>query len=170
MNKPISDQALQVKIDALSAEIKPERDLWAGIDHAIERQDQQEYQQQDNRHKNNFKPYALAASVMLAVLVTVFTYPSLQSPQPTLTALESIEQQFEQQKNAMLVNFGDPKVGELPSDMQAQFNELKAARESLVQALENDPNNPNLLNLLKYTQRQELNLIEQLYSPKWLTI
>jgi negative regulator of sigma E activity len=167
MNKPISEQALQDKIDALSDEITPERDLWSGIDHAIEHQCQSAIHKTE---KTNFKPYALAASVMLAVLVTVFNYSSLNTPQQKLTGLEAIEQQFDQQKNAMLVSFGEPKIDKLPSDIQAQFNELKAARLSLVEALKSDPNNPNLLNLLKYTQRQELSLIEQLYSPKWLTI
>ena len=41
---------------------------------------------------------------------------------------------------------------------------------AIYQALENDPNNSELLNLLRWTQDQELALIEQVYSPQWQTI
>ena len=37
-------------------------------------------------------------------------------------------------------------------------------------ALLNDVNNSDLLNLLRWTQKQELELIKQLYSPQWQSI
>ncbi|WNC71711.1 hypothetical protein RGQ13_16555 [Thalassotalea psychrophila] len=166
MNKPISDQQLQTQIDNLAKDIKPERDLWAGIEHAIEHNSQQV----SAPKKPHFAPYAWAASVALAVLLTwnINTNTSVQVAE--VSAIDVIQQQYSQEKNSMLVTFGEPDLKELPVEIQSQFNELDSARKSLINALADDPNNADLLNLLKWTQQQELNLIEQLYSPQWQTI
>ena len=117
-----------------------------------------------------FAPYAWAASVMAAVLLTWMVNKPMQNQQIQLTAVEVIKQQYQTEKNTMLVSFGKPDISKLPEKMQKQFTELQSARESLLMALEDDPENPDLLNLLKWTQSQELSLLEQLYSPKWQTI
>lgn len=165
MNKPITDQQLQQQIDGLQQDIQPSRDLWAGIELAIEHQDQS-----TEPKKATFAPYAWAASVMAAVLLTWMVNKPMQNQQVQLTAVEVIKQQYQTEKNTMLVSFGKPDISKLPEKMQKQFTELQSARESLLKALEDDPENPDLLNLLKWTQSQELSLLEQLYSPKWQTI
>ncbi|WOH37088.1 hypothetical protein RI844_17225 [Thalassotalea fonticola] len=166
MNKSITDQQLQTQIDNLAKEIKPERDLWAGIEHAIEHNAQHD----STPKKTPFTPYAWAASVALAVVLTW----NLNTEQPVqvaqVSALDIIVQQYGQEKNSMLVSFGEPDIKALPTEIQEQFNELDSARKSLIKALADDPDNADLLNLLKWTQQQELNLIEHLYSPQWQTI
>ncbi|WNC69229.1 hypothetical protein RI845_03495 [Thalassotalea nanhaiensis] len=166
MNKPISDQELQTQIDNLAKDITPERDLWAGIEHAIEHNSQQD----SVPKKANFAPYAWAASVALAVVLTwnINTNKPVQVAQ--VSAIDVIQQQYSQEKNSMLVSFGEPDLKALPIEIQSQFEELDSARKSLINALADDPDNADLLNLLKWTQQQELNLIEQLYSPQWQTI
>ena len=165
MNKPITDQQLQQQIDGLQQDIQPSRDLWAGIELAIEHQ-----HQSAEPKKTTFAPYAWAASVMAAVLLTWMVNKPMQNQPIQLTAVEVIKQQYQTEKNTMLVSFGKPDISKLPEKMQKQFTELQSARESLLMALEDDPENPDLLNLLKWTQSQELSLLEQLYSPKWQTI
>ena len=54
--------------------------------------------------------------------------------------------------------------------MQKQFKELSSARVAINKALKDDPNNSDLLNLLRWTQQQELDLLQQVYSPQWQTI
>ncbi|TKB45329.1 hypothetical protein [Thalassotalea mangrovi] len=173
MKQTMNEQQLQQRVDELPSEIKPKRDLWQGIERAIELKAQQQQKPEAGNSKTrviNFQPLALAASVVLAVIV-FFNYPDAQQPVPEqLTAVEMIEQQYLQEKQNMLVSFGKPDLTKLPNNIRQQFDEIQSARASLLEALEDDPQNPDLLNLLKWTQNQELSLLEQLYSPKWQTI
>ncbi|WP_394173563.1 hypothetical protein [Thalassotalea litorea] len=174
MKQTMNEQQLQQHIDDLSADIKPQRDLWQGIERAIEIKSQQHSepvaeQSKGNIIRANFQPLAWAASVVLAIIVT-FNYQNRAEQIPQLTVVEMIEQQYHQEKQNMLVSFGKPDLNKLPQDIRQQFEEIQSARESLLAALQDDPQNADLLNLLKWTQKQELNLLEQLYSPKWQTI
>jgi len=87
-----------------------------------------------------------------------------------------MQESFKQQKQAMLVSYGQPDMTNLPVKMQTQLVELAQARKTIKQALVNDENNVDLLNLLRFTQQQELNLLQQLYpymnnkNIQWQTI
>ncbi|WDD98352.1 hypothetical protein [Thalassomonas actiniarum] len=177
MNKPLSDQALQSRIEQLPEEISPERDLWPGIERALVQLPQQKPQQTNEQvssvgMKTNkvTMPLAWAASVIAAVLLTWMNLAPQQGQPGQLNLVAAMQQDFELQKNTMLVSFGQPKISELPLDMQNQLNQLAAARSSINKALAEDPNNADLLSLLRWTQQQELDLIEQLYSPQWQSI
>jgi hypothetical protein len=47
--------------------------------------------------------------------------------------------------------------------MQTELSQLAKARVAIRNALDNDENNVDLLNLLDFTQQQELKLLQQLY-------
>ena len=81
-----------------------------------------------------------------------------------------MQQNFQQQKQSMLVNFGTPDISQLPVAMQTELTKLTSAQKTISEALADDPNNADLLNLLRWTQQQELDLLKQLYSPQWQTI
>lgn len=70
----------------------------------------------------------------------------------------------------ILTSFGQPKLKELPVAMQEELQQLEKARSSIEKALADDENNSDLIDLLRWTQQQELKLIERLYSPQWQTI
>lgn len=168
MNNSISEQHLHNKVKELPSEISPERDLWSGIELAI-----QTKSQNNNTHNSTKKvvPMAWAASVIVAVLLTWLTLePQQIISDSSLTLVKSLQKNFEQQKQGLLVSFGQPNLTELPKDMQQQLTQLASARLTIETALLDDPSNSDLLNLLHWTQKQELNLLEQLYSPKWQTI
>ncbi len=184
MTNQVSDQDLQQKIASLPKELKPERDLWAGIERATQHKKQQVAEQ-----GKVFAPTAWAASIVTAVLVTWFTLspnetndvivkqPNTAKSSPSGTPIiESdklvtfMQDNFQQQRKAMLVNFGQPKLEQLPDEMQQQFQQLALARKSIKKALLADENNIDLLNLLDFTQQQELNLLQQLYSPQLQSI
>ncbi len=182
MNKHISDQALASQVDKLPKEMQPERDLWSGIERAIQGQSQQSTSESK---KNNIVPMAWAASLVAAVLVAWVSFaptPQLSTP---LTAsqegsaeqlVSSMQTDFVQQKQAMLVSYGQPDMTDLPVKMKNQLTELAQARKAIQKALANDGNNVDLLNLLRFTQQQELNLLQTLYpymsnkNGKWQTI
>jgi hypothetical protein len=187
MNKQVSDKILASQVDKLPKEMQPQRDLWSGIERAI-----QDKSQQSNiaSKKNNIVPMAWAASLIAAVLVawisfapatsklsTPLTVNSGDALQPSAGLLvSSMQETFQQQKQAMLVSYGQPDMTNLPAKMQAQLIELAQARKTIEKALVNDENNVDLLNLLRFTQQQELNLLQQLYpymsnkNIQWQTI
>ncbi|MGB2741097.1 MAG: hypothetical protein WBC60_11165 [Cognaticolwellia sp.] len=162
-----TEQSLQDALAQLPKEITPERDLWSGIEKAI---NQKGASTNTNTYKF-FVPSAWAASVVAAVLLTWITLgPEQIGTESTTTLVATMQQNFEQQKQSMLVNFGTPDIKQLPVAMQTELIKLSSAQKTISKALADDPNNSDLLNLLRWTQQQELDLLKQLYSPQWQTI
>ena len=115
-------------------------------------------------------PMAWAASLVAAVLLTWVSFsPQQQDLQAELSLVATMQNNFAQQKQTMLASFGQPELAKLPKAMQEQLSQL-ASRDAIQVALAADANNVDLVNLLRWTQQQELALLEQLYSPKWQSI
>ncbi|MDG1750936.1 MAG: hypothetical protein P8I03_04645 [Thalassotalea sp.] len=171
MNKLISEQSLDEQVANLPKEMSPKRDLWQGIEKAIAVSPQLSSEKKQLQKKAPIVPMAWAASVVAAVLLTWFSFSPQLSIAPSNINLASVmKKDFEQQKQLMLTSFGQPELQQLSKEMQQQLEELSSARSAIDKALENDPDNSELLNLLRWTQKQELELIKQLYSPQWQTI
>lgn len=162
-----TEQQLRDAIAQLPQEMTPERDLWSGIEKAIS----QKSQSAVDEKKKVFMPAAWAASVVAAVLLTWVTLgPQQDGAEQSVNIVAEMQNDFEQQKQTMLVSFGTPNVSELPEAMQAELAKLSSAQKTISKALVDEPNNSDLLNLLRWTQKQELDLLKQLYSPQWQTI
>ncbi|MDN3653760.1 hypothetical protein QWY77_13525 [Thalassotalea ponticola] len=176
MTEKLTREQLQQQVNAIDKDIRPSRDLWPGIEHAIEHQHrypQRAANQSGKGQRQRFViPVAWAASLLVCALFVWQFSPQQITDQAgqKFAALESIETQYQQQKKAMLVRFGEPDLGQLPADMQIQFTEIDSAKQAILKALKDDPNNTDLLNLLRWTQQQELSLLEQLYKPKWQSV
>jgi len=168
MNIQNSEKVLQEQLTQLPKEMTPERELWSGIEKAIQHNNQLNVAVSSRRP---VIPMAWAASVIAAVLLTWGVIrPQQQQLQTPVSLVSAMQQDFEQQKQTMLVSFGQPKISALPVDMQKQLAELLSARQAIEKALVDDPNSNDLLNILRWTQKQELDLIKQLYSPQWQSI
>ena len=176
MNKEISEQHLEQEVSKLTKEMQPKRDLWSGIEKAIaltlQDNTAQTYRTNDASRKSSVMvPSAWAASIVAAVLLTWVSFSPNQTNLPNSINLASnMQESFEQQKQFVLASFGQPELTKLPKEMQTQLAELSKARTAIATALVNDQNNSELLNLLRWTQKQELDLLKQLYSSKWQTI
>jgi hypothetical protein len=168
-NNNLTDQQLQQKIAELPDEITPERDLWLGIEKAINSPLLPKTKSPWNISQRYQTPMAWAASIVLAVLLTWQILTPASQP-AAMSLAQTMQQTFQQQKQGLLVSFGQPKLTALPQAMQQQLNELAAAQQTINQALKSDPTNADLLNLLRFTQQQELKLLTQLFQPKWQTI
>ncbi|NQZ23694.1 MAG: hypothetical protein HRT53_16800 [Colwellia sp.] len=178
MNKLLSEQDLQKEVAALPDELTPQRDLWLGIERAIQVKKQDELSFEPST-KKVFIPTAWAASLVAAVLVTWVSFSPNFSSQPVelvdknnspLNLVLAMQENFQQTKQTMLISFGQPKVSDLPKEIQAELTKLSSALNTIEKALLADPNNNDLLNLLRWTQKQELDFLAQLYSPKWQSI
>lgn len=175
MKKLLSEQALQGKLDELPDEMEPQRDLWAGIERAIQSK-AQEPSVDEAASKKSFVPATWAASLVAAILITWVSF-SPQAPldvaqqkNSPLNLVTAMQENFKQTKQTMLVSFGQPQMSELPKEIQDELSKLSSAQKTIEKALIADPSNNDLLNLLRWTQKQELDLLTQLYSPKWQSI
>lgn len=171
-NEMISEKALTSHINALPTELSPERDLWQGIELAI--QDKPQERGNDNKHRV-IAPSAWAASVVAAVLVTWLSFSPMQETNEqkigdTSMLVSLMSDNFNQQKKALLVSYGQSDTTQLSADMQQQLEQLSTARATLEKALAADSDNADLINLLNFTQQQELNLLQRLYTTTWQTI
>lgn len=164
----VADQLLQAQIEQLPKEMSPSRDLWQGIDKAIDFNNQQQAIVSKSKHTPRL---AWAASVVAAVLITWLSVENY-SPQTAgeLTLAAQMNQTFEQERKLLLTSYGQANVNNLTPAMQVQLEQLKKARESLQKALIEDEHNADLINLLQWTQQQELDLLEKLYRPQWQSI
>ena len=167
------EQVLQAKIVQLPQEISPERDLWSGIERAIADKEQSIAAVKTSSiitMLSQRQSLAWAASVIVAILLTWTTFAPLQDNDNSALLVAQMQQNFQQQKQTMLTSFGQPKLGNLSVKMREQFSQLATAQAAIKKALANDPNNTDLLNLLHWTQQQELDLVKQLYGHKWQSI
>lgn len=154
MNTSDLDKRLTQEVDNLSPELAPSRDLWVGIEKAINQPAQQ---------RQNKTPWLVAASVVLAVTVGWFSNQQATLKQDSLVA--SIEANFAMQKQAVSLQYTNVKP--ISPESAAEFAK---ARETILAALAEDPNNPALLEILKYTQQRELELMHQINRPQWQQI
>lgn len=192
----VTEQVLNEQLVGLNHEMTPNRDLWPGIERAIAQHtladnhtNRSASGQPSGQHSSGATntvvleqsrwsmrtvlPMAASffvAAILLTVLLPNNPFGNHSFGSNMQPVVQVLEQDFAAQKQAMLVSFGTPKLSELPPDMQEQLNQLASARATIVKALNDDPDNLELINLLRWTQAQELALLEQLYTPSWQTI
>lgn len=164
---------LQQDIDKLTMDIKPQRDLWQGIELGIERAEQMTSESSASRRPVRWQ-YAVAASFSLFAFVGWFMSQQMTTQpgtldQPTIIELaNNMSQQHETQKESLLVSFQDQPA--LTENWQEQLTELDDAADAIKAALKQDPTNTALLKMLQQVYQQQISLIERVHSPKWRQI
>jgi hypothetical protein len=111
--------------------------------------------------------FALAASVLVAMLVGYFSFQSgrLESGQDLVLQMS---QQHSKHKDALLTSLdGQPATTQ---NWQQQLDELDQAAIAIKKALENEPNNSALLKMLQKVYQQQIMLIERVHAPAWQQI
>jgi hypothetical protein len=150
---------LQELIDALPREVSPARDLWPGIDHAINL---------PLRHAASYRPYALAASVLLVLGLSL--YYGARQPIPVLVDpaideyISGLQSEHQRSKQAVLVEFQQQQP--LYSRWEEQLHQLEQAENVVYDALRRDPGNRELLNILRDVQAKQLKLIDAVFAPQ----
>lgn len=156
------EHLLQQKLDKLPREIQPQRDLWPGIDLALENQAQ---------HANNPLLWAgLAASIAVFGLVgllslNIVTDPTLK-PVELNQLVSSMSEQHEKQKQFLLTSYEQQPA--LTDNWRDQLNELDSAATIIKTALEEDPGDANLIKLLQQVYQQQIKLIQSVHRSRWL--
>lgn len=155
-------QTLEQAIARVPRDQLPRRDLWPGIELAIN-----EAPQRSRWHQH----LALAASLLL-VLGASLQFGRVQ-PAPGTSGIDRnvlVELQSEHQlsKQALLVQYGDAPA--LYPDWEAQMRQLEQAEQVIYNALREEPGNIELLRILRLVQEKQLNLIDSVFSSRLTTI
>ncbi|MBD3586377.1 hypothetical protein HHX48_11565 [Salinimonas sp. HHU 13199] len=160
------EKHLEQQLNALPRERQPDKDLWQGIDLAI--------QARSDAPQTKRQPVwlASAAVLMVAVIIGFMMQPFSSAPETDpLTGqslVKALSQQHEKEKSALLVSLEDTPA--VTGNWQEQLTELEDAAEAIKAALQEDPNNTALLRMLQSVYQQQFLLIERVHAPKWQQI
>ncbi|MFT5162830.1 MAG: hypothetical protein ACI9FJ_001407 [Alteromonadaceae bacterium] len=166
MNKLNAEEQLQQQLSQLPKSLQPSRDLWAGIDNALE-------QQQSTQHSVYQRLSIVAAGVGVLGLTVWLTLnvnvsPSLSAEDGSLNYVAVISDDFASKKQALLVKYeGQPSASD---NWRVQLQELDDAATAIKKVLDQDPTNAQLIKMLQHTYQQQLALIIAVNKSPWQQI
>ncbi len=162
MSQHEADKRLQKLIDVLPEQIQPQRDLWSGIDLALEEQGQ--------RTQASRNWYTIAASIAVLALIAILSVNTIHEPENSTSGfgqiVSQLSQQHEQQKQFLLSGYEQQAA--LTDNWQLQLKELDAAASTIKAALEQDPADANLIGMLQQVYQQQIKLIQSVHQPRWM--
>jgi hypothetical protein len=136
----------------------PARDLWPGIAHAINTPERADWQ----RHA------ALAASIVLVFGISLY-FITWQGPDALRSTrieeyIGELQYEHQQNKQALLVEYRDQQP--FYPDWEVQMRDLEQAEQVIFQALRDDPENLELLKILRQVQAKEIELLDAAFAPR----
>lgn len=178
LNKQI-DKQLQQQIEQLPKEIQPSRDLWAGIDHAIENRSQKQAKQKWQKLTAVAAGFAIFGwlswltvnvgnSAFEPAINSGSDHSIAQQKDEALSFVDSMSESYEAQKQALLVQYDGQQS--MVKDWQVQLEELDKAADAIKKALLADPSNAQLIKMLQQTYQQQLDLINMVNRSPWQQI
>ena len=151
---------LENRINKVALEKQPERDLWKGIEQAIEK---------TPIHSDSIfnKPRPLLAIAASLIVVTFVGWMSFESGKALQgeNLVASLSEQHNAQKQSLLIRFKDQPA--MTDNWQQQIDELDEAAIAIKKALSEEPNNLALLKMLKNVYEQQMMIIERVHEPRW---
>jgi hypothetical protein len=158
MNDPQRKPKLQDLVNNMPRELTPARDLWPGITHAINTPVRADWQ----------RTTALAASIMLIFGLSLY-FSTRQSAEVLLNSrLEEyigvLQYEHQQNKQALLVQYKDQQA--VYPEWNEQMKELEQAEQIIFEALREDPENLELLKILRHVQQKEIDLLDTAFAPR----
>jgi hypothetical protein len=158
---------LDVEIANLQRDKSPDSDLWQGVEFTIVSSLQNKTLSTQARKGHGRWYSALAASVCFCALMAsvLLTHNSNGQGQALIAQLSTAHHA---QKQAMLASFQDTPATTM--NWQEQLKDLDEAEAAIKLALEQAPNNPALINMLKHVYQQQLTIIERVHAPAWQKI
>ena len=157
------EELLKKEIDSLPRDISPRRDLWPGIDHAI-----------NTRMVTLPRWVAVAAGIVLVISLAVsgtlyISPPRQETTNPAIADfIATLQSDHARNKQALLVEYRNQTA--LAPDWEEQMNQLEQAEQAIYQALRDDPENLELLKILRQVQTKQIDLIESVYAPLFRAI
>ena len=157
MNQNDTPEWLRSHLQALPAEIPPARDLWPDIARRL-----------DRAGHSRWMPAAVAASVLISVAATWFTWQVFEQQRRDAAALLAAQQMLQEIRQPYLPVRAEFEVqwpalrAQLDPDTAAVVEHnleiIHKANAELARALERQPNSPVVRQLLRQTMTQEVDV------------
>jgi hypothetical protein len=168
----MKESEVQSAIETLPRSMKPQRDLWPGINEQLETGARDDYVP----HKVSFwRQPAMAAAVLVALTTGIFigrgmdTGPAGQTGQSILEyaligTVEAAEREYQAAFSELVpLNYSGLRLeGEEPDALRGSWEDLLQAETSLLAALQQYPTNIYLNGKLLDLRSQQLQFIKQL--------
>ena len=152
------ESALRWQLRGLRRDIEPSGDLWPGIAARIAATPQVAGTSRNERARR-FAPWAMAASVLLAVVVFWQVLPTARKGDTEANAL------VRQQAVSMTLDYeralAHLQQAETHPEMHAAFGDLDRSVAQILAAIDHDPNAPFLLEQLRRTYARRLQLTQR---------
>ena len=176
----LDDERLAKQLAELEWEIEPERDLWPEI--------AAEIRFSSGRRKKtqslSWAPFAVAASVTLAVVSLLFSSFTVMNTQKIAEAqqammlyqqaqLDLIEEQHQMVRVQFVQLLQQDKGSlnpEFVAEIQQVMSDVDSAALQIKEAIKTQPNNPDYAAMLVSTYQHELKLLNRVKSRKGLSI
>lgn len=168
----IDDLELLRQLKSLPNEVQPEHDLWPTIEDRL---------QVHPSRVNRWLTGAVAASILVSVGLTVFLVKSQQQisqlQEQSVVAqshnLQQVEQQYQLAKAGLLTELS--KIEAFSSEpsreaLEKQLDLIDAAIKQIKQAMQQEPNNPFLAQMLVNTYQQQLTMLEKLSNSRGIEV
>ncbi len=168
-----TDLMLAREIRKLDAEIQPTRDLWP----SIERNISQTPQRRKTEFGNNWMPYAVAASLVIAISSLMLSTVDRNQPSsllmPASYTIDSVSAGYLKVRNPLVEQFADTNKHLAPEtldDLYRNIEIIEAARRDIELQVRQNPENTRLVEMLMRLHRQEIDLLKQDYSQAGLSL
>jgi hypothetical protein len=146
----------------LDQEIQPNRDLWVGVQRQI-----LGHPQKPARERQFWMPYAVAASLLIAVSALFLNVVQLQQVDPVqgrMAGIDQLQDEYVKARNPMVDEFtrvNHSLDSETKTELYRNLKIMADAREKLEAEVRANPENPRLRELLIKLHEQELALLRQ---------
>ncbi len=160
MSNRNAEQRLLDALEALPRDVLPQRDLWPGIAHGL--------LMPEPRPVPWYRHAALAASVLLVLSLSLY-FGTQRPVQPLPNSvveefLSSLKDEHELNKQTMLVQYQDQEA--YYPDWEKDLEDMEHAEAVIFDALRDDPENLQLIKMLRQVQGNQLDLIDAVFDPR----
>ena len=157
----MNDKDIDDLLNHLPKEMQPDRDLWTGIEYAIE--------MHDNTSATPAWKYASGVAVLVVAVAATWMFATHEHEHDVgfegvrlTTLIEDMDESFVMEKAALLKSFEGEQS--LTENWNEQLRELEEARLGVKQVLENNPNNVYMIQVMQNIQQQQLDLIKRVHT------
>jgi len=165
-DQPI-DLLLARQIRDLDQEIQPSRDLWPGIERNII-----EYpQRKKTEWRNDWMPYGVAASLLLAVSALVINLTGVNQSADRFVAAEhtisAVQNGYIKVRNPLVEQFTEVNKNLEPAtleELHRNIEIMEQARLDIEAQVRQNPEDQRLVEMLMRIHSQEIELLKQDYS------
>ncbi|PCK09133.1 MAG: hypothetical protein COA42_05625 [Alteromonadaceae bacterium] len=166
----LSMSDLDERVTQLGHEGMPNRDLWPGIEQAINPRDEVK-ESWFTARLPRFVPASIAMTALsittTAAVLIILNFIPRQTEQPQNTvyqyemenAIRALERSYQSETQQMLVRYQSRPA--LTDNWQQQLQDLHEARQTVISAMLESPENMQFIRMLKNIHQQELMIIER---------